>query len=96
MSMCTFVCLNSLHHLLTHLLTHSLCYFLSNKAVVPFAPPVVKAPTPSSTAVKPPVVQEKRGSLLDSEKATSLLITAKIREEDNDVSDSDEDDEDWD
>jgi hypothetical protein len=33
---------------------------------------------------------------LDSEKATSLLITAKIREEDNDVSDSDDDDEDWD
>lgn len=64
------------------------------KVVVPFTPPVVKPPTPA--VVQPPVPQEKRGSLLESEKATNLLITAKIREEDNDVSDSESDDDDWD
>lgn len=68
------------------------------KAIVP-APALVKKPQldPAPQQQQPQQQQsEKRGSLLESEQATNLLITAKIREEEASESDSDDDDDDWD
>lgn len=66
---------------------------INKAAVVPFTKPVEKPKVTPPVAPAPDA--SRKGSLMDSEKATSLLITAKIREEDE-ASDTDDDDEDWD